>query len=288
MLREACILEAIAHPGVPVVYESGVLRDRRPWFAFEQIGGPTLEDALAPGVLPVIEVASLIRDLADIFEHAHRRGVIHRGLRPDRVVITVDRRYPLCIPDWSEAIAHDATATLPHATPVGSRSYVAPELAHQETGAQELVDDRVDVFALGAIAYRALTGQLPFDGTSEPAPYVPAQERRPDAPSELANLIDSLLAFDRYDRPSASEVRTDIDWLYATLPALQPRAAAEPREREPARKTTLPMEPRLRRSRWTPDVGFFETTDADPDDADARDNLGGSTDPRPGDPHHHG
>src|SRR6185503_11214338 len=209
-LREACILEAIAHPGVPVVYESGVLPERRPWFAFERISGPTLEEVLAPGALAPAEVAALIRDIADIMEHAHRRGVIHRGLRPDRVVITADRRYPLCIPDWSEAIAHDATTHVPQATPNGSRSYIAPELAHQGVGTQELVDDRVDVFALGAIAYRALTGQPPFpNGESES--YIPAHDLRPDAPPELAALIDSLLAFDRFDRPSASEVRADVD-----------------------------------------------------------------------------
>src|SRR5262249_25210722 len=74
-LREACILEAICHPGVPVVYESGLLPDRRPWFAFEVIGGPTLEDVLAPGALPPADAARLLRDLADVVQHAHRRGV---------------------------------------------------------------------------------------------------------------------------------------------------------------------------------------------------------------------
>src|SRR5437868_1348012 len=65
-LREACILEAIGHPGVPVVYESGLLRDRRPWFAFEVISGPTLEDVFARGALPPGDVARLMRDLADV------------------------------------------------------------------------------------------------------------------------------------------------------------------------------------------------------------------------------
>src|SRR6185295_13211488 len=92
-LREACIMEAIAHPGVPVVYESGVLRDRRPWFAFELISGSTLDELLASRALTANaftppEVAGLMRDLVDILEQAHRRGVIHRGLRPDRVVVT--------------------------------------------------------------------------------------------------------------------------------------------------------------------------------------------------------
>lgn len=281
-LREACILEAIAHPGVPVVYESGVLRDRRPWFAFELIRGPTLEEHLLAGPLGIPEVAGLMRDLVDILEHAHRRGVIHRGLRPERIVITLDRRYPLCIPDWSEAMTHDAAVQVPHAPWEGASNYVAPELAQQLAhGTQEHVDDRVDMFALGAIAYRALTGRLPFDATSPAAPYLPAHELRRDAPSELAVLIDSLLALDRFDRPSASELRADIDWLFGMAPDLQRRAAADagssradggsaPRDvvREPSRQ---------RRPRWTPETGYLETTDVDVTIFDDREEVLGTT-----------
>jgi len=271
-LREACILEAIAHPGVPIVYESGLLRDRRPWFAFEVIAGPTLEELLAPGPLPIVEVAGLLRDLSDILEHAHRRGVIHRGLRADRVVITSERRYPLCIPDWSEAITHDATSHLPQAASEGSQHYVAPELADDS----ELIDDRVDMFSLGVIAYRALTGELPF-AAGPGTPYLLAHARRPDAPRPLAALIDSLLAFDRFDRPSASEVRGEVDWLFSTLPELQQRAAPEPvvrlRNAEPAQgsgRASMPTAsvvtrdaPRLRRPKWTPNVRYLETTQVD-------------------------
>jgi serine/threonine-protein kinase len=265
-LREACILEAVAHPGVPVVYESGVLRDKRPWFAFELIRGPTLDELLAARTLTVHEVAGLMRDLVDILEHAHRRGVIHRGLRPERVVITVDRRYPLCIPDWSEAIAHDATAEVPHPTWDGAPNYLAPELAHQlANGTREHVDDRVDMFALGVIAYRALTGRLPFEDSPGPEPCIPAHDLRRDAPPALAGLIDSMLAFDRFDRPSASEVRTDIDWLFATLPDLQRRLAPEGTSPtgEVAREIVALAQPRVRRPRWTPDIRMLESTDVD-------------------------
>jgi serine/threonine-protein kinase len=269
-LREACILEAIAHPGVPVVYESGVLRDRRPWFAFELISGSTLDElfasrALTANAFTPAEVAGMMRDLVDIIEQAHRRGVIHRGLRPDRVVVTPGRRYPLCIPDWSEAIAHDATEQVAPSTPEASRSYLAPELAQQfAQGTREHVDDRVDMFALGVIAYRALTGRLPFDAIRQAFPQVPTAELRPDAPPELAALIDSLLAFDRFDRPSASEVRADIDWLVGTLPELQRRAASRtfPPAGAPA-KGNYALQPRLRRPRWTPEVHYLESTDVD-------------------------
>lgn len=232
-LREACILEAIAHPGVPAIYESGVLRDRRPWFAFEAISGPTLEELIEPGPLPIVAVAGILRDLAEILELAHRRGVIHRGLRPDRVIVTHPRRFPLCIPDWSEAIAHDAQRRSPIATPSGAESYLAPEVGPEAvldddgdaepsagaTGTEDRVDDRVDMFALGVIAFRALTGVLPFRANAR-FPHVSAQVLRRDAPARLTSLIDSLLAFDRFDRPSAADVGVAIDWLFATLPEL--------------------------------------------------------------------
>jgi len=278
-LREACILEAIAHPGVPVVYESGVLKDRRPWFAFEAVSGPTLEDALASGPLSIVEAAGLLRDLADILEHAHRRGVIHRALRPDRVVLTEARRHPLCIPDWSEAIAHDATAHLPLAQAEGAQGYLAPELARE---GDELVDDRVDMFSLGVIGYRALTGRLPFEATAPQdeeaeALHVPVQVHRPDAPPELAAIVDALLAFDRFDRPSASEVRSDLDWLFETLPSLSTKPAARPgvqrhasaqlasdhamvRNRVEDAGDSAPP-PRLRRPRWTPEVRYIGVSD---------------------------
>lgn len=289
MLREACILEAISHAGVPIIYESGVLPDRRPWFAFELIAGPTLEDLLAPGWLSVIEVAGLLRDLADILDHAHRRGVIHCGLRPDRIMSTRERRYPLCIPDWSEAITHDATY-MPWAASKGSHGYLAPELAQKDAGSShERIDHRADMFALGVIAYRALTGGLPFSPGHGAAPCTPVRELRPDAPFELAAIIDSLLAHDRIDRPSASEVRADIDWLFEMLPELKPRAASrrEPRlaiVRGPGEAAGSPRaaarvpeahasgppadivrleQPRLRRPRWTPDLRHVETPHVD-------------------------
>ncbi|HET7505857.1 MAG TPA: serine/threonine-protein kinase [Kofleriaceae bacterium] len=310
-LREACILEAIAHPGVPMVYESGVLRDRRPWFALEMIAGPTLEDLLACGPLSLIEVAGLLRDVSDILEHAHRRGVIHRALVPERIVLTGERRFPLCVPDWSEAMAHDATSHLPEPPAAGPRSYAAPELARRDDGARPLIDDRVDMFALGAIAYRALTGCMPFDLAGEgddDGVYVRARERRPEAPFELAALVDSLLSYDRFDRPTAAEVRADVEWLFDTLPDLRARTTTR-RESPPpppslrpgtdesiqigigtgvqrdaaavrdyARGTTvlprvhedvlLDHRPRLRRPKWTPDVRYLESTYIDVEGGD--------------------
>ena len=241
-MREACILEALNHPGVPKVYESGVLADRMPWFATEIVGGETLATVLARGSLRAAEVVKVAAGLAETLEHAHRRGVIHRGLRPDRVLLTGKR---ICIADWSEARAHDAATSIPHVpTP-----FTAPEVARGDA-----TDDRADVFALGAIAYLALTGSLPT-----PQLPVPTAQRCRNAPVELTTLIDEMLAPDRFDRPSAAEVHAELAYLTSVL------------EAAPAEHVVLvdtegvPETPalRIRRPRWTPPISYVASDLAD-------------------------
>lgn len=238
LLREACLLEALSHPGIPAVYESGLLEDRRPWFASELIEGQTLAERLLAGPLPSSEVAALVRDLASILEHAHKRGVVHRALRPDRVVINGRNqdqlsRTSIAIPDWSEARVHDSSATITF-PPRDARPYLAPELSRGEPA-----DDRADVFALGVLAYHALTGAFPR-GTLDFA-FIPTSERCPDAPRELTSLIDQMLAVDRFDRPTAAEIRSDLDWLANALSI-------------ELRIDDVAPGMRIRKPRWTPAI----------------------------------
>lgn len=104
MMREASIIEGLHHPGVPRVFEVGLLRNaraNRPWVASELIDGEVLD-----GSLSATEILELVRDVAGVLAHAHDRGVIHRDLRADAIIRTnASRGYPIVITNWSEARA---------------------------------------------------------------------------------------------------------------------------------------------------------------------------------------
>jgi len=233
LLREACILEALEHPGIIRVFESGLLPDRKPWFAYERVEGATVGDLLANGPLDPPHAAALLCDIADILEHAHRRGVVHGSLRPDRIVVTGRMRgFPLCIADWSDARVHDTSAPV---RSIGPIEYAAPELVKGDR-----IDDRVDIFSLGVIAYQALTGNLPAAGDLR-SQQVLTEVHCPDAPPQMTGLVDQMLAWDRFDRPSSAEVKAELAQLASDL--------AEP-------ASGAPGVVRIRKPRWTPSLSF--------------------------------
>jgi serine/threonine-protein kinase len=206
---------------------STVGHDRRPWFATELVEGPSIKQLFPPGAIDRVDAIALLRDIAEILEHAFRRGVIHCGIRPERILMTGRTRgYPLCIVDWSDARTHDAKLQqfLPSEA---AWHYTSPELACGDP-----IDDRTDVFALGVIAYRLLTGGLPFDdgiiatvddGTTQ---HVPTEICCPDAPPELTKLVDSMLAYDRWTAPTPRRCSPS----HRGLPTRSPRKASRARQ----------------------------------------------------------
>jgi serine/threonine-protein kinase len=206
LLREACILEALSHGGIPRVHECGVLADRRPWSAIELMAGVTLERFAGDGPLALSELVVALRDIADILRHAHDRGVVHRRLTAAAILRTQRQRSRYVIGAWGDACTLDTTGGV-------------------------TADPRDDVGALGAIAFRALTGMAP-------GPSVPAATYCPAAPAELLALLDQMLA-EPVARPVATEVYDRALWLCDTLEA-----------------------PLLERPRWTPAQGV--ASDAPP------------------------
>jgi len=186
LLREACILEALSHPGVPRVHECGVLPDRRPWSAIELMPGIPFDRFVGDGRGALPDVVVALRDVADILCHAHERGIVHRRLTASAVIRTQRRHCVHAIEDWVDARTLD-------------------------TAADAAVDARDDIRALGVIAFRALSGRAPEPGVSV-ATHCSA------APAELIGAIDQMLA-EPVARPSAREVYERALWLCDTLEA---------------------------------------------------------------------
>lgn len=227
LLREACLLEAVHHAGVPRVHECGVF-ERRPWIAFELIEGVTVASMIKTAPLPVHDVAALLRDAAEVLAHAHRRGVIHRNLRADVLVRTEPdaRGFPLCITGWSDARVHDDAS------------------AH--------VDARADVLSLGAIAFTALTLARPTRS---------AAELCPGAPPALTALIDRMRSPLPEARPTCAEVRAEAiriaEHADIILHADDPGLDGETIDEVAVELVELPrtITPASRVPRWTPALG---------------------------------
>ena len=195
LMREACVLEALHHPGVPRVYECGML-DRRPWVAMEHIEGTTIDQASAERPLALADAIAVVRDAAAILAHAHQRSVVHRNLTPRSILRTPARGFPICITEWADAASgHSVSsqAVLPYA-----RFYRAPELAVEGARA----DARTDIYSLGAIVFEAATLVLP-----EPV------QKFPGVPEPFHQLLAGMLARFPEDRPTAAAVHAEASRL---------------------------------------------------------------------------
>lgn len=261
VVREACILEALSHPGVPRIFECGVLPDRQSWIAMELVEGPTLADRIAQLALPILDVVHLVRDLADILHHADVRGIVHANIST-RTIVFRDDETP-CLVEWGAARLHDSP-TAP--VILRERVYRAPE--QLQGGA---VDGKADIYALGVVAHQAL---------ARIAPTLATHQR--GVSNALTTLIDCMLAEDPAERPTAADVRLEaigIAELYY-IPEIEP----DPTETELARVevveddsaigveeldldelvelgewTDTPALP-TRRIGWTPSAGYSAVT----------------------------
>jgi serine/threonine protein kinase len=194
LMREACVLEILHHAGVPRVYECGVLQ-RRPWVASELVVGTTIEHEAARRPLSISDALVVIRDAAAVLVHAHRRGVVHRDLRPRSIVRTAHRGFPVCITEWGDAAVRDSV--LPRPDDPAARFYRAPELADGDRGS-----GAADVFALGAVMFEAATLVLP-----DPV------QKFPGVPPALHQLLAGMLARSPGDRPTADAVHREAGRL---------------------------------------------------------------------------
>ncbi|MFO0636654.1 MAG: protein kinase [Nannocystaceae bacterium] len=212
-LREAQAAARIRHPNVVQVFDFATARDRVPYLVMEYLDGPTLAQVLAErGRLPLSRALALFSSICAAVEAGHRRGVVHRDLKPGNVILarSDDGRELVKVLDFGLARMLGPAAgelTSPGAL-LGTVAYMAPEQI-----AESAATPASDVFALGVVLYELVTGRLPFRAEThvgtimkitageydDPTPWCR------EAPSELIAAIHAALAHEPDARPSSAE-----------------------------------------------------------------------------------
>jgi eukaryotic-like serine/threonine-protein kinase len=209
VVREATAPARLDHPGVVTLFD--VVEDQGEAFIVtELVHAPTVAElVLAEGPLPPLRVAEIGAAVASVLEAAHSAGIVHRGLKPDNVLVLRDGGVRLV--DFGVASLEGAPHVAASGLAIGSPSYVAPE---QARGASS--GPATDMWALGATMYFAVEGEPPFDKGAlvRTLAAVVSEDPRPMLRAgPVAILIRALLAKDPAARLSAPRVRVWLRWL---------------------------------------------------------------------------
>jgi eukaryotic-like serine/threonine-protein kinase len=209
---EARIASATEHPNVASVYEVGRTADGFTYLVLPHYEGETLKARIARGPIPPEEALGLVRQMAEGLRAVHRKGVIHRDVKPANIMVTSDGWVKIL--DFGVA-THKGMEDPGGTVPAGTLGYMSPERLRGEE-----VDVRADVWALGVVLHEMLTGCRPFDGP-DPAAVTKAilegEERLawdpdPRIPPPLRPVLDRALARNRDRR------YPDLDRFLQELP----------------------------------------------------------------------
>lgn len=215
ILAEAKAASALDHPNVATIYQVGETGDGRYFIAMPRYEGESLGSRLKRGPIPAQEALAIARQVASGLAAAHRAGIVHRDVTPGNIFLAADGSVKLL--DFGLATLV-GTRRDPGSV-AGTIPYMSPEQARGD-----VTDARTDVWSLGVVLYRMLTGALPFSGPgtactlaairgAEPAPTL---RGRPGVPRRLAQVVEHALRKDPRQRYA------DANALLAALSAERP------------------------------------------------------------------
>ena len=228
-LREARTAAKLAHPNVVPVYHAGEVSGTA-YFTMAFVEGESLADRVRErGPLRAVDAVPILRDVAWALAYAHARGVVHRDVKPENILLERSTRRTL-VTDFGIAYNAPINAEAARLTAdghvLGTVHYMSPE---QVTGHE--LDGRSDLYALGVVAYEVLSGRLPFEGlapaavlvahATRPAPRL--HEVAPNVPSALSQVVDRCLAKHPEERYPTGEAMAE-----ALERALEQTLNAEP------------------------------------------------------------
>jgi serine/threonine-protein kinase len=226
---EARAAARLSHPGIVTVHDAG--RDESTgtfYIAFEHLEGQTLDAAARGRALPPDEALRIGACVAEALHHAHEQGIVHRDVKPANVMLLRSGEPKLMDFGIAKLPASQLTAAGEF---FGTPAYMSPEQLAGET-----LDRRSDVFSLGAVLYRLLTGHDAFAAPTIPGVLARVATQHPPAPSSVAGglspqvdaVVARALAKDRTERhPDAAALAADLKALRsgAALPSAAPAAA---------------------------------------------------------------
>ena len=207
-LREVEVTARLQHPNILPVFDSGESANHL-WYTMPYVEGETLRSRLnRVGRLPLDDALKIARDMGAALSYAHERGIVHRDVKPENVLLTPQGA--ALVADFGIATAPDSsnerlTAT---GTGLGTPNYMSPE----QVMGERPIRPQADVYAMGVVLHEMLTGRRPFDDGApvamlarrftEGAPSVAAT--RSDVPLALATLVQRSLEVDPARRPASA------------------------------------------------------------------------------------
>lgn len=214
--REVLLSAQLSHPHIVPLLAAGEI-DGLPYYIMPYVEGQSLRSRLREGELSVGEVIRLLRNVAAALSYAHARGIVHRDIKPDNIIVNGGIAVVL---DFGVSKALAASTQTPAdgitgaGLAIGTPRYMAPE----QVVADPDIDQRADLYALGVMAYELLTGSTPFGG-NDPVKIVrahlsetpePVGKRRGGIPPVIAALVMRCLEKDRARRPAGADEVLDL------------------------------------------------------------------------------
>lgn len=216
LFREAYVANAVDHPAVPRVLDDGVDPRFGPFLVIELLDGVALADRLrGRRTLDVAATLVIARSVCEVLVRAHQMGIVHRDLKPANVYLCHDGSTKVLdfgIALWQAAGWDRLTVAR---GPLGTPAFMAPEQAIDSTSA----DARADIYALGAVMFRMLTGRLVFEGGLHDQLSLLAHAHAPALatvapwiPAAVQRVVDRCLRRDPRERyPTAAELLRDLE-----------------------------------------------------------------------------
>jgi eukaryotic-like serine/threonine-protein kinase len=267
ILLEAKVVNAVGHPNIVDIFETGTLADGRPYILMERLEGMPLSFRADEGKILPDQVINILLQVCDALIAAHAANIVHRDLKLDNVFLIDnpdDPSWPrIKLLDWgiAKVISNDVRHTI-EGQLVGTPQYLSPE---QARGAA--VSAQTDVYSLGVMAYELFLEQLPFEAETSAEIMAmhlrctppPPSEMWPEIPPSLENLLLAMLAKDPDARPTMLSVAHTLEQVRTDLQARMQSVSID--DCPPGRIAT-PMPPLRRSSRHDAANGFSPTEPA--------------------------